>query len=160
MKIVSQALDARSHRANLLKLGLAFGLLISAYIVSQFIIANDFTGFIYIGLSVVAAVVVFAILKNWRNGLYFFLAWLLFEDLARKFLGNNMAIYFAKDVIVAVIYLAFFISYPRSRKDEIKPFLFPFRVALFVLVLLGLWQIVVPLFGAIRYEILGSKLYF
>ena len=160
MKIVSQALDARSHRANLLKLGLAFGLLISAYIVSQYIIANDFTGFIYIGLSVAAAVVVFAILKNWRNGLYFFLAWLLFEDLARKFLGNNMAIYFAKDVIVAVIYLAFFISYPRSRKDEIKPFRFPFRVALFVFVWFGIMQIFNPASAHIAYGILGAKLYF
>src|SRR5713101_6912151 len=144
MKIVSQALDARSHRANLLKLGLAFGLLISAYIVSQYIIANDFTGLIYIGLSVAAAVVVFAILKNWRNGLYFFLAWLLFEDLARKFLGNNMAIYFAKDVIVAVIYLAFFVAHRRKDNKNIGRFRPPFHFAVLLMIWFGVMQVFNP----------------
>ena len=39
-------------------------------------------------------------LRDWRNGFYVFLVWLLFEDLVRKFLGNNLAIYFGKDVLV------------------------------------------------------------
>ena len=30
-------------------------------------------------------------------GVYLFLAWLLVEDLPRKFLGNDMRLYFAKD---------------------------------------------------------------
>src|SRR5437899_6647772 len=50
-------------------------------------------------LSLHDALPIFGILNNWRHGVYLFLAWLLFEDFARKFLGNNMAIYFAKDFL-------------------------------------------------------------
>jgi len=31
-----------------------------------------------------------------------------FEDLFRKFLGNNMAVFFAKDVLTIVLYISFF----------------------------------------------------
>jgi len=58
------------------------------------------------------------VLSNWRNGLYFFLIWLLFEDFARKYLGNNMAIYFAKDVLAAAVYLSFFLAYRERRSHR------------------------------------------
>ena len=31
------------------------------------------------------------ILRRWRTGFYMFMVWVLFEDLVRKYLGNNMA---------------------------------------------------------------------
>ncbi|MFY9937234.1 MAG: hypothetical protein WAK33_10195, partial [Silvibacterium sp.] len=46
------------------------------------------------------------ILKNWRLGTYMFLVWLIFEDLVRKYLGNNMAIYFGKDVLVGLVFVS------------------------------------------------------
>jgi hypothetical protein len=82
-------------------------------------------------------------LNNWRNGLYFFLAWLLFEDLARKFLGNNMAVYFAKDFLVAVVYLSFFVAYRRKDKDLLA-FRPPFLVALLVFIWFGVIQMFNP----------------
>jgi len=45
----------------------------------------------------------------------FFLAWLLFEDFARKFLGNNMVIYFAKDFLAAVVYFSFIVAIVAKR---------------------------------------------
>src|SRR5215471_17877389 len=85
----------------------AFAILL-AYKVGQYIINNDVESLAFAGMAFAGGVIVVAILNNWRNGVYFFLAWLLFEDFARKFLSNNMAIYFAKDVILAVVYLSFF----------------------------------------------------
>jgi len=40
---------------------------------------------------------VLAVLSNWRNGLYFFLIWLLFEDF-QEIPGQQHGDYFAKDV--------------------------------------------------------------
>src|SRR5438034_11147083 len=40
-----------------------------------------------------------SIFKNWRLGLYSFVAWIAVEDLIRKYLGNNMIVYFAKDFL-------------------------------------------------------------
>ncbi len=77
---------------------------------ASYVIADDMTGLAYVTLAFVGFAFVVTMLSDWRNGLYFFLAWLLFEDLVRKFLGNNMAIYFAKDVLAAVVYLSFFVA--------------------------------------------------
>ena len=41
-----------------------------------------------------------AILKDWRRGFVFFIAWLLFEDFARKYLGNGTVLW-QKDVAYA-----------------------------------------------------------
>src|SRR5258706_8787957 len=118
--------------------------LLMAYKASGYIVENDFSSLAFAGVILAGSAIVVLVIKSWRQGLYFFLAWLMFEDLARKFLSNNMAIYFAKDVIVTVIYLAFFIAYRKRRKEQIKPFRFPFRVALFVFVWFGIIQIFNP----------------
>jgi len=105
MRSLSASFPDRIRRGPLLAFGfLAFGLLI-AYKLADYIVTNDFTSLAYAGMAVLGGIFVIAILNNWRNGLYFFFAWLLFEDFARKFLGNNMAIYFAKDFLLDVVYL-------------------------------------------------------
>jgi hypothetical protein len=50
---------------------------------------------------------------------YFFLAWIAVEDLIRKYLGNNVIIYFAKDCLAVVLYLSFFIA---RRSTLTKPY--------------------------------------
>jgi hypothetical protein len=85
-----------------------FIFVVAAYEFSELVLAGDLMGFAYVGLVAVGSIFIIAILKNWRNGVYFFFSWLLFEDLARKYLGNNMAVYFAKDILVAMVYLSFF----------------------------------------------------
>src|SRR5271155_3328000 len=85
------------------------------------IVANDFGTIEFATLGVVAAAVAISILKDWRRGFYMFLIWLLFEDLVRKYLGNNMAIYFGKDFLVGIVFIAFFIAYRDKKVETFKP---------------------------------------
>lgn len=138
---------------------LIFGLF-AAYKVAGFILAGDLTSLGYSVLTFLAAGIVVSILKSWRNGLYFFLAWLLLEDLARKFLGNNMAVYLAKDFLVTIVYLAFFLE-ARRRARTTPPGRFrpPFRIALLTFAWFALLQIFNPASTHIAYGILGVKIY-
>jgi hypothetical protein len=130
----------------------------AAYEFSELVLAGDLTGFAYVALLGVGSVFIVAILNNWRNGVYLFFTWLLFEDLARKYLGNNMAVYFAKDVLVAVVYLAFLIAVRRKKTVKIvRP---PFFVAVMLLVWFGIMQMFNPASSTIVYGILGVKLFF
>src|ERR1700736_1387726 len=115
-------------------------------------------GFAYVALLGIGGVFVITILNNWRNGVYFFFTWLLFEDLARKYLGNNMAVYFAKDVLVAVVYVSFIIAVRRKKTVKIvRP---PFFTAVMLLVWFGIMQMFNPASSTIVYGILGVKLFF
>lgn len=147
------------RRGQLVALGFLAFALIAAYELSGYIVSNDFTTLALVGMACLAGTFVVAILRNWRNGVYFLFAWLLFEDFARKFLGNNMAIYFAKDLLTAVVYLSFFLAYRRRDKDlhVIKP---PFFAALAVFIWFGVIQMFNPGSTSIFFGILGMKLYF
>ena len=113
-------------------------------------------GFIVIGIAGLAFAV--RILNNWRHGLYIFFGWLFFEDFARKFLGNNMAIYFAKDILVALVYISFFTA--RRNSNEKVRFRAPFLVPLLIFVWFGVAQVFNPASSSVFYGVLGLKLYF
>src|SRR5216683_4909259 len=132
---------------------------VTAYQTSMYLVNGDLVGLAYVGIAYGIGAVVVTILRDWRNGLYLFLAWLLFEDFARKFLGNNMAIYFAKDVLLLVVYLAFFIALRRKSKD-LKSFRPPFLGALLLLVWFGVLEVFNPASTTIFFGLLGLKLYF
>jgi hypothetical protein len=144
----------RSPPASLAILGLFIG---GAYIFAQDVINDDLTGLAYIGLACLGSIFVIGALNNWRNGLYFFFTWLLFEDFARKFLGNNMAIYFAKDVLIAVVYLSFLLEYRRRRVDTFRP---PFLIPMLLFIWFGIIQVFNPASNTVLYGVLGVKLYF
>jgi hypothetical protein len=129
-----------------------------AYEFAQLVLSGDMMGFAYVGLLAVGSVFIIAILNNWRKGVYFFFSWLLFEDLARKYLGNNMAVYFAKDVLVAVVYISFVVAV--RRKKTIKIVRPPFFVPVMLLVWFGIMQIFNPASTTIVYGLLGVKLFF
>ena len=132
---------------------------VTAYETSMFIVNGDFVSLAYVGMTLVIGVVVALILHDWRKGTYCFLGWLLFEDFARKFLGNNMGIYFAKDFLLAAVYISFVVSH-RRRDKQIEPFRVPFRVPLLLFVWFGIMQVFNPLSAHIAFGILGAKLYF
>src|SRR5262249_7086737 len=90
MRSLTNALPAQIKRGHLLGIGFFVFALLLAYKLSDYIIANDVSSLALAGLAFLACAIVVAILNNWRHGVYFFLTWLLFEDLARKYLGNNM----------------------------------------------------------------------
>jgi hypothetical protein len=101
--------------------------------------------------------VAITILRKWRTGFYMFLVWLLFEDLVRKYLGNNMVIYFGKDVLVGLVYISFFAQVRRGREKMFHP---PFLPFLLVFLWLGMVQIFNLNSPHVLYGFLGFKLYF
>jgi len=138
---------------------LAFGALfvLGAYTFAKYIVNDDMNGLAYVALGCVGSVFALAILKNWRNGVYFLFTWLLFEDFARKMLGNNMAIYFAKDALLLVVYIAFIAALTRKTVQTIRP---PFLVPMLLLVWFGIMQIFNPGSSTVLFGILGVKLFF
>jgi len=132
---------------------------VTAYKTSMYLVNGDLVGLAYVGIAYAMGAAVVAILHDWRTGLYLFLAWLLFEDLGRKFLGNNMALYFAKDALLLVVYLAFFIAY-RRKDPRLQTFRPPFLGILLAFVWFGVMQVFNPASTHIFYGLLGMKLYF
>ena len=139
--------------------GLIVGLLVLGLIwaLTSWIVAGSDQMLIMSGLTFVVCALVVQILNDWRTGVLLFLIWLLFEDLARKYLGNSMTIYFAKDFLVGVAYISFFIA---KHKRRVEIFSVPFRVPL----LLFFWFAVMQVFNtwspSLLYGLVGLKLYF
>jgi hypothetical protein len=140
---------------------IAFGTLVvgafAAYELAQYVINDDMTGLAYAGLCFVGGAIVVGILHNWRNGVYFFLSWLLFEDFARKFLGNNMAIYFAKDCLFLVVLISFLAA---VRRKEVTTFRPPFLVPVLIFIWFGILQMFNPASTSIWYGLMGVKIFF
>src|SRR6266403_610693 len=97
MRLLAPFFPGQFRRGSLVSLAFFAVAAATAYQTAIFIVSGDLVGLAYLGIVFAIAAFVVAILHDWRNGLYLFVAWLLFEDLGRKFLGNNMGIYFAKD---------------------------------------------------------------
>src|SRR5256885_4703690 len=129
----------------------------AAYQCAQYVLTGDFVGLAFAGMALVIAAVVVGILNNWRNGVYLFLIWLMFEDFFRKFLGNNMAIYFAKDFLLLVVFISFLAAYRRGRATSFRP---PFLVPLLLFVWFGFMQIFNPASTSIWYGLMGVKIFF
>src|SRR5260370_12281588 len=130
---------------------------VSVYKAANYVMAGDMTSLADVALLCSGSVFVVAMLNSWRKGLYFFLTWLLFEDFARKYLGNNMAIYFAKDVLALVVYLAFFLAYRRKQVRSFRP---PFLLPVLLFVWFGVMQVFNPASTTLLYGILALKLFF
>ena len=133
--------------------------LFAAFQIGGYILNSDFTSLGFTGLAVLGSAAVLVVINSWRKGLYFFLIWLLFEDLARKFLGNNMAIYFGKDALLLLVYLSFLASY-RRKEENLHTFRPPFLTILLVFVWYAAMQVFNPASTSIFYGLLGMKLYF
>src|ERR1700704_1240579 len=157
MRVLALPPSSQFRRGSLLSSGFFAFALVAAYEVSKYVISGDFSGLGFIGIACVGIAFTLAILNNWRNGLYFFLAWLLFEDFFRKYLGNNMVIYFAKDVLAAVVYLSFFLGCRRKEVTSVRP---PFLVPVPLFVWFGVMQVFNPASTNLMYGVLGLKLFF
>jgi len=120
------------------------------------IAAGDFKQIILAAVAFVVICLAGLIVSDWRSGIYLFLIWLLCEDLVRKYMGNYMGIYFAKDVMVGIAYLAF-LRGATPRTKFLPPAL---KCALGLFVLFGLVQVFNPNSPSLVYGLLGLKLYF
>src|SRR5215472_13417841 len=145
------------RRGRLISLGVLVVGTLAAYLLAQYVITDNFAGLAYTGLAIFGCALVIGVVSNWRNGVYLFLAWLLFEDFARKFLGNNMAIYFAKDFLVLVVFICFLAEYRRRKVTTFRP---PFLVPLLIFIWFGAVQVFNPASTTIWYGLMGFKICF
>ncbi len=130
---------------------------LAAYEAAQFILRGDISFLIYLGLFIAGAIGAVNVLNDWRKGVYLFVAWIMFEDFVRKYLGNNMAIYFAKDALALLLYLSFFRAQRNNRAERFRP---PFIVPLLCFFFFGAIQVFNPNSTSIFYGLMGMKLYF
>jgi len=137
---------------------IVIGGLVGAYAAAQLILQDDWKGLALIALGFGALTFAIKILNNWRQGLYIFFAWLFFEDFTRKYLGNNMVIYFAKDFLVILVYISFLAA--RRRRKDIASFKPPFLLPLLLMVWFAVGQVFNPGSTSVLYGMLGLKLYF
>jgi hypothetical protein len=156
MRALPSQLHGQLRKLIFMLAGFAF-FLFAANQLAGMVLGGDTNGLLFLALIVVAGACVISMLNDWRTGTFVFFGWLFFEDLARKYLGNNMVIYFGKDFLVAIVYLSFFLAY---RRKEIKLFRPPFLVPLLLFFWFGLLQVFNPASTSIFYGILGMKLYF
>ena len=157
MRLLGTLPSLRSSRNPLVALGLFVLVIFAAYKAAGAILANDLTSLALAAIVVVGGAVVVTILNDWHTGLYFLVAWILFEDFFRKYLGNNMAIYFAKDALAIILYLSFF----RARlAKRVEKFRIPFRIPLLLFFWLGMIQMFNFASPSIFFGILGMKIYF
>jgi hypothetical protein len=133
------------------------GVLCLAYEAAQLVLEGDVGMLVMSAMAFVGLAIVVAILNDWRRGLYLLLGWILFEDLFRKYLGNNMAVFFAKDVLTIVLYISFFAA---RRERLVKGFKPPFLIPLLIFIWFGVIQMFNPASTSIFYGILGMKVYF
>lgn len=135
------------------------GLVVLAVIweLAAWIVAGSDRNLIMFGLGLVVIALVFNILNDWRTGVLIFLVWLLFEDLARKYLGNSLIVYFAKDFLVGIAYLSFYFAKRRGDVEVFKP---PFVLPLGLFFVLAFVQVFNGFSPNIMYGLLGLKLYF
>ena len=130
--------------------------LIGALILSRWIISEDTHALILAGVAAAGILMFFAILQDWRRGLYLFLFWIAFEDLIRKYAGNATAMFFVKDVVALMMYLSMFAAWRRRRLATIHP---KFAKWLLAFIALGLVQMFNPKTPSFMYGLLGFKLY-
>jgi hypothetical protein len=156
MKLTLHTLPSGLRRP-LATLGFGVLFLFAAYKAAGFVIADNMTDLALVAMAFLVCALVIAILNDWRKGLYFFLTWLLFEDFARKYLGNNMVIYFAKDFLLLVVYLSFLVAHRRKKVTSFRP---PFLIPVLLFLWFGVIQVFNPASTHIAYGLLGLKLFF
>jgi hypothetical protein len=128
-----------------------------AWQIGEVISSNDVRALIYVAAGIAGFFVIVTTLRNWRSGFYLFLIWMLFEDLFRKYMGNGLALFFGKDVLVGLVYISLFISIRRKREKNFRP---PFLLFLSLFFWLGVLQVFNQNSPHILYGLLGFKVYF
>ena len=136
---------------------LLVGLIGIVWALANWIVTGSAEMLVVGAMAIALAIAVTATLINWRAGVLLFVFWLLFEDLARKYLGNGLILFFGKDVLAAITYLSMWSS---KRRGEIPWFKPPFIVPLALFFALALVQVFNTWTPSILYGLLGLKLYF
>ncbi len=150
MGVMSRSRHVRGGMLFLTLFGIVWGLV--------FWIVTGSTQALVMGAMAIAMVmVVVRTLHDWRSGFLLFIFWLLFEDLARKHMGNATILFFGKDVLAAVTYLSLYMAMRRRQAPWFRP---PFLVLLALFFGLAAIQVFNTGSPSVLYGLLGLKLYF
>lgn len=128
-----------------------------AYEIGGKIAAEDLSSVEFAALGFAGCIAAVVILRNWRNGFYLFLFWVLFEDLIRKYMGNGLMLFFGKDILCGLTYIALLVAIRNGRERTFRP---PFLLFFSVFLWLGVVQIFNQNSPHILYGFLGFKTYF
>ena len=134
---------------------LASGLL--AWQLSRAVLDDQLDSLVWILLFVVGAGFVIIVMNDWQKGVYCFLFCLLFEDLFRKYLGNNLALFFAKDMVAVLVYVSFLAQLRRGKVTFSRP---PVLLPVLMLAWFAFGQIFNPASPSLWFGFLGFKLFF
>lgn len=129
----------------------------AAWQVGDKVATDDMRALVFVALGFAACTVAVAILRSWRTGFYLFLVWMMFEDLVRKFMGNNLILFFGKDILLGLVYISLFREIRRGREKTFRP---PFMFFLSLFFWLGLLEVFNQNSPHILYGLLGLKVYF
>lgn len=112
----------------------------------------DWRWIVIVSVFAGAVVIGFQILRQWRLGITAFFIWIVVEDLVRKYLGNQIILYAAKDLLIITTYVSFFLWWKASGVRGWKnPLEIPLLVCLAVAVVncfnAGIDHPAIPLIG-------------
>lgn len=151
--MITEGIDSRLARTVVMMLGVFF----LTWTVSGWVITDNTTYMILTVIAVLGVATTMAILRDWRSGLFIFLCWLVLEDMIRKYLGNSLVIFFAKDMIIGITFCSMWIA---RRKNQLLTFKPPFIFWLAIFFWLGVAQVFNPHSPSIFFGLLGIKTYF
>ncbi len=98
------------------------------------------------------------ILRNWRFGILSFFAWIVVEDLIRKYLGNRIVLYGVKDALILLTYVSFLFARMRNRRTG--KFHNPIRTPLVALIVLAVAECFNPQIEHPLIPVIGMRMYF
>lgn len=133
------------------------GLMAIVWTLANWIVRGSFGTLIMGAMAIALVMIVVTTLNNWRVGVLLFILWLLFEDFARKYLGNGLLLFFGKDVLAVITYISLWRA---KRRGEVPWFRPPFMVPLACFFFLALIQVFNTWTPSVLYGFLGLKLYF
>ena len=138
-------------------LALFCGLAGIIWVLSSWIITGSTQMLVMGGMGIAMVIIVVSTLTDWRTGFYLFIPWLLFEDLARKYMGNSTVLFFGKDFLAAVTIFSLLKAKQRREVPWFRP---SFLVPLLIFFGLAFVQIFNGGSPSVVYGLLGLKLYF
>lgn len=153
-------MNLRVYRTNshaLIGIGFLVFALLAGWQIAGLVATDNTRSLFFVAIAVAGCAAAVAILNNWRRGFYLFFVWMIFEDLARKYTGNNVFLFFGKDILLALIYISFFTDFRRGREKAFRP---PFLLFLSLFFWLGVLQIFNENSPSMLYGLLGIKMYF
>ena len=128
-----------------------------AWEAGQKIVSGDMRTLEFAAIGITACAGAIAILNNWRAGFYVFIVWMMFEDLVRKYMGNGLVLFFGKELLAGLTFVALLAAIRQGREKTFRP---PFLLGLSLFLWLGVLQVFNPNSPSIWYGLLGFKIYF